>query len=63
MAPQSWLISAFLQETVWNSCPETGPVSTASGSGQYSIRVNRQWRICFNWTTGGVEDVELTDYH
>ena len=32
-------------------------------SGQYSIRVNRQWRICFNWTTGGVEDVELTDYH
>jgi proteic killer suppression protein len=29
----------------------------------YSIRVNRQWRICFRWTTGGAEDVELVDYH
>ena len=29
----------------------------------YSIRVNRQWRICFRWTIGGAEDVELVDYH
>lgn len=28
----------------------------------YSICVNRQWRICFRWTTGGAEDVELVDY-
>jgi proteic killer suppression protein len=31
--------------------------------GQHSIRVNDQWRICFVWDKGGVEDVELVDYH
>ena len=31
--------------------------------GQHSIRVNVQWRICFVWTGGGAEDVELVDYH
>lgn len=31
--------------------------------GQHSIRVNDQWRICFTWTEGGAEDVELVDYH
>ena len=31
--------------------------------GQYSIRVNAQWRICFVWRQGGAEDVELVDYH
>lgn len=30
--------------------------------GQYSIRVNAQWRICFTWADGA-EDVELIDYH
>jgi toxin HigB-1 len=32
-------------------------------AGQYSIRVNEQWRICFRWTDAGPEDVEITDYH
>jgi len=32
-------------------------------AGQYSIRINRQWRICFRWTEAGAEDVEITDYH
>lgn len=32
-------------------------------AGQYSIRINRQWRICFYWTQIGPEDVEITDYH
>ena len=32
-------------------------------AGQYSIRVNDQFRICFVWTPEGPEDVELTDYH
>ncbi len=32
-------------------------------AGQYSIRVNDQYRICFTWTPAGVEDVALTDYH
>ena len=31
--------------------------------GQYSIRINRQWRICFRWSDSGPEDVEIVDYH
>ena len=31
--------------------------------GQYSIRINDQWRICFRWTAAGAEDVEIVDYH
>lgn len=31
--------------------------------GQYSIRVNDQWRICFKWSSGDVYDVEIVDYH
>ena len=31
--------------------------------GQHSIRINDQWRVCFRWTAGGVEDVEIVDYH
>ena len=31
--------------------------------GQHSIRINRQWRICFVWTEGGPEHVEIVDYH
>lgn len=31
--------------------------------GQYSIRVNDQWRICFKWSEGDVYDVEIVDYH
>jgi proteic killer suppression protein len=32
-------------------------------SGQHSIRINNQWRICFTWTSAGPADVEITDYH
>jgi toxin HigB-1 len=32
-------------------------------AGQWSIRINDQWRICFRWTQGGAEDVEIVDYH
>jgi proteic killer suppression protein len=32
-------------------------------SGQHSIRINSQWRICFCWTDAGAEDVEIVDYH
>ncbi len=31
--------------------------------GQYSIRVNRQWRICFRWSNNEAYDVEIVDYH
>lgn len=30
---------------------------------QWSIRINDQWRICFQWTQGGAENVEIVDYH
>lgn len=31
---------------------------------QYSIRINAQWRICFNWTDeGNAQDIEIVDYH
>lgn len=32
-------------------------------SGQYAIRINDQFRLCFRWTQAGPEDVEITDYH
>jgi proteic killer suppression protein len=31
--------------------------------GQYSIRINEQWRLCFRWTEAGPGDVEIVDYH
>lgn len=31
--------------------------------GQYSIRVNERWRICFRWEEGNAYDVEIADYH
>lgn len=31
--------------------------------GQYSIRINDQWRICFRWENGDVAGVEIVDYH
>jgi len=30
---------------------------------QYSIRINDQWRICFEWNDGDASQVEITDYH
>ena len=32
-------------------------------SGQHSIRINDQWRVCFRWTDAGAENVEIVDYH
>jgi toxin HigB-1 len=32
-------------------------------SGQHSIRINDQWRICFRWEDGNAFDVEIVDYH
>ena len=31
--------------------------------GQYSIRINNQWRLCFRFRNGNAEDVEIVDYH
>jgi proteic killer suppression protein len=32
-------------------------------AGQYSIRINDQWRVCFRWDEGNAFEVEITDYH
>ncbi len=38
-------------------------VLTGKRKGQYSIRINNQWRICFRWIDNNALDVEITDYH
>jgi proteic killer suppression protein len=35
----------------------------ANRSGQHSIRINNQYRLCFRWEAGDAYDVEITDYH
>ena len=32
-------------------------------AGQHSIRIKRQWRVCFVWTSEGATEVEIVDYH
>ena len=36
---------------------------TGNRQGEHSIRINRQWRICFRWMDGAPHDVEIVDYH
>ena len=36
---------------------------SAAREGQHSIRINDQWRICFEWREGDVYNVEIADYH
>jgi proteic killer suppression protein len=36
---------------------------TGARTGQYSIRINEQYRRCFRWTSAGPADVEIVDYH
>ena len=45
--------------------PPANRLEKLSGNreGQYSIRVNDQWRICFRWEEGHAHEVEIVDYH
>ena len=45
--------------------PPANRLETLSGNrdGQHSIRINNQWRICFEWREDGVYGVEIVDYH
>lgn len=45
-------------EKVWNREQVLG-----DRAGQYSIRINNQYRICFFWADGDADEVEITDYH
>jgi proteic killer suppression protein len=45
--------------------PPSNRLETLKGDrkGQWSIRINDQWRICFHWTEGEASGVEIVDYH
>ncbi|MBM4046909.1 MAG: type II toxin-antitoxin system RelE/ParE family toxin [Planctomycetes bacterium] len=45
--------------------PPANRLEKLSGSraGQYSIRINDRWRVCFEWRNGDAYDVEIVDYH
>ena len=45
--------------------PPANRLEKLSGNraGQYSIRINDQWRVCFTWKDGDAVGVEITDYH
>jgi proteic killer suppression protein len=45
--------------------PPANRLEKLSGNrwGQYNIRINDRWRICFLWKEGGAYDVEIVDYH
>jgi len=45
--------------------PPGNRLETLKGNrkGQWSIRINDQWRICFVWNNGDAEDVQIVDYH
>ena len=36
---------------------------TGNRKESYSLRINKQWRVCFKWREGHAEDVEIVDYH
>jgi proteic killer suppression protein len=50
---------AFLQSPLGNRLESL----KGERSGQYSIRINDQWRVCFRWIDGYAVDVEIVDYH
>ena len=45
--------------------PPANRLEKLSGNraGQHSIRINDQWRLCFEWRDGDAYEVEITDYH
>jgi toxin HigB-1 len=57
------LEAAAIMEDLRN--PPANRLETLKGdrAGQMSIRINDQWRICFRWSKGDAEDVEIVDYH
>jgi len=64
---------AITRLRVLDAAPTLGALAAIPGNrfealkrdrkGQYSIRINDQWRICFKWEDGNALDVEIVDYH
>ncbi len=63
-ARRKLLLLASAADLVDLRVPPGNRLEALSGDrrGQYSIRINRQWRICFRWDDGA-HDVEIVDYH
>jgi proteic killer suppression protein len=71
--PTDLVRRAQLQLVVLHNARELGDLRTPPGNrlealrgdrtGQHSVRINDQWRICFRWSDGGADDVEIVDYH
>lgn len=70
---QGFAIQAARRLTLLDSATSLNDLATLPGNrlealrggraGQYSIRINAQWRLCFRWTDDGPCDVEIVDYH
>ena len=59
-----WMIDASPDIDSLRSPPSNHlEVLKGSRKGQYSIRINKQWRICFRWESGNAFDIEIVDYH
>ena len=69
-----WIHTAALRTLRWlNQAASLGELAVPRGNrlealsgdrlGQFSIRINDQWRICFRWSDRGPEHVEIVDYH
>jgi len=76
VAPRSWRAiapAALRKLDMIDAAEDVGDLRSPPGNrlealkgdrkGQYSIRINDQFRICFRWSKGGAEDVEIVDYH
>jgi len=71
--PNDIIRSAFRKLELLDSAVELTDLALPPGNrleplkgdrgGQYSIRINQQWRICFRWRAGDAFDVEVVDYH
>ncbi len=71
--PANLRISAWKKLAILNAALELNNLNVPPGNrlealkrdrkGQHSIRINDQWPICFRWTEGGPDNVEIVDYH
>jgi len=59
-----WMIDSALSINDLRS-PPANHLEKLRGNrfGQFSIRINKKWRICFEWDRGNAYDVEITNYH
>ena len=56
-------INTATPETFGSGCGNLLERLAGVRRGKYSIRINEQWRICFDWKAGRAANVEIVDYH